>query len=165
MADEEKKNPEQANPGKSDQEYLDIIESMRDNTVSKDDYEKLQAEKSELLKRLARGQFDPKKEQEKSVDLSALRKKIFSQNTNNLEFCKSAVELRDELLKQSDGKTDIFMPNGRDYVFSNDDKVAADAVADVIKECIADCGGSSEVFTAMLNSRMVDPSPFMRFKK
>ena len=159
MADEEKK-AEGTPEAKSDQEYLDEIEHLRDTTVSKEEYAKLKATNNELLKRLAKGDFDPQQEKPEEVDLNALRKSIFQGSVTNLEYVKNALKLREEIIKK-EGK-DIFLPYGHNYTASQEDIDKAQNVADVLQECVEESDGNSQVFTAILQSRLNEPA-FVRY--
>lgn len=162
MADEEKK-AEGTPEAKSDQEYLDEIEHLRDTTVPKEEYAKLKATNNELLKRLAKGDFDPQQEKPEEVDLNALRKSIFQQGSvTNLEYVKNALKLREEVIKR-EGK-DIFLPYGHNYTASQDDIDKAQKVADVLQECVEEADGNSQVFTAILQSRLNEPA-FVRYRR
>lgn len=161
MADEEKK-AEGTPEAKSDQEYLDEIEHLRDTTVSKEEYAKLKATNNELLKRLAKGDFDPQQEKPEEVDLNALRKSIFQGSVTNLEYVKNALKLREEIIKK-EGK-DIFLPYGHNYTASQEDIDKAQNVADVLQECVEESDGNSQVFTAILQSRLNEPA-FVRYRR
>lgn len=161
MADEEKK-AEGTPEAKSDQEYLDEIEHLRDTTVSKEEYAKLKATNNELLKRLAKGDFDPQQEKPEEVDLNALRKSIFQGSVTNLEYVKNALKLREEIIKK-EGK-DIFLPYGHNYTASQEDIDKAQNVADVLQECVDESDGNSQVFTAILQSRLNEPA-FVRYRR
>ena len=161
MADEEKK-AEGTPEAKSDQEYLDEIEHLRDTTVSKEEYAKLKATNNELLKRLAKGDFDPQQEKPEEVDLNALRKSIFQESVTNLEYVKNALKLREEIIKK-EGK-DIFLPYGHNYTASQEDIDKAQNVADVLQECVEESDGNSQVFTAILQSRLNEPA-FVRYRR
>ena len=161
MADEEKK-AEGTPEAKSDQEYLDEIEHLRDTTVPKEEYAKLKATNNELLKRLAKGDFDPQQEKPEEVDLNALRKSIFQGSVTNLEYVKNALKLREEIIKK-EGK-DIFLPYGHNYTASQEDIDKAQNVADVLQECVDESDGNSQVFTAILQSRLNEPA-FVRYRR
>lgn len=161
MADEEKK-AEGTPEAKSDQEYLDEIEHLRDTTVPKEEYAKLKATNNELLKRLAKGDFDPQQEKPEEVDLNALRKSIFQGSVTNLEYVKNALRLREEIIKK-EGK-DIFLPYGHNYTASQEDIDKAQNVADVLQECVEESDGNSQVFTAILQSRLNEPA-FVRYRR
>ena len=161
MADEEKK-AEGTPEAKSDQEYLDEIEHLRDTTVPKEEYAKLKAINNELLKRLAKGDFDPQQEKLEEVNLNALRKSIFQGSVTNLEYVKNALRLREEIIKK-EGK-DIFLPYGHNYTASQEDIDKAQNVADVLQECVDESYGNSQVFTAILQSRLNEPA-FVRYRR
>ena len=157
MAEETKKetgSSEQENQ-QQDQDYIQIIDEMRENTVPKEEYEKMKKERAELAKRLAKGDFDKQQDHpEKKPDVNDLRKTLQRGDVTNLDYCKAALELR-KIEMERTGK-DIFLPNGHNYAPTQSDADEAQKVADVLQECIDGCDGDSAVFTAMLQSRMRD---------
>ena len=70
---------------------------------------------------------------------------------SNLEFCKLTLELREDIIKR-DG-VDPFLPHGANIKPTENDVERAQAVADVIADCIKEADGDSGVFTALLQAR------------
>ena len=140
----------------NNQMYLDEIQNLKANSVSKDEYAKLQEDNKRLLKSLvngtavADGQGSPEK-----VDLNALRKDLFmNENLSNLEYWQNALKLRQELIDS--GRPDPFLPQGVNINPTSEDREAANRVADVMQECIDYADGDSQLFTAELMRRTND---------
>jgi hypothetical protein len=155
MAEEKEVQQQTAQEPENDQDIAQVIDDMRKNTVSKEEYDKVKKQSLELARRLAKGDFDPQKEEPKAkADPNELRKTLQRGDVTNLDYCKAALELR-KIEMERTGR-DIFLPNGHNYAPSQSDADEAQKVADVLQECIDGCEGDSAVFTAMLQSRMRD---------
>ena len=140
----------------NNQMYLDEIQNLKANSVSKDEYAKLQEDNKRLLKSLVNGtpvadsQGSPEK-----VDINALRKDLFmNENLSNLEYAQNALKLRQELIDS--GHPDPFLPQGVNINPTSEDREAANRVAEVMQECIDYADGDSQIFTAELMRRTND---------
>lgn len=150
-------------PGTDVSQYISAINEMKSSTVSKESFEKLQKENKELLKSLVNGtpagDSVASKIQEKSVEVDELRKDLYSkekvQNLSNLDFIKKTLILREKIM--DNGEQDPFLPSGANSQVTSIDVEEAEKVADVLEQCVEQANGSSEVFTALLQSRMSDP--------
>ena len=140
-------------------DYIDQIKKLKESSVSKDDYNKLKADNKKLIDALANGsQINDKVEPNINAieKINELRKKLFGKgnNLNNLEYCKTAVELRDSLIE--DGERDPFLPFGHNVIATDSDIESANRVANIMKECIDYADGDSDIFTNELQRRTVD---------
>ena len=139
-------------------DYIDQIKKLKESSVSKDDYDKLKADNKKLIDALANGtQMDVVESKVSAVDkINELRTKLFSKGSNldNLEYCKTAVELRDALIEN--GERDPFLPFGHNVVATESDHETANRVATVMRECIDYADGDSDIFTNELQRRTVD---------
>lgn len=156
MSEEQNINP---NPMEAD--YLSQIQQLKDNTVSKDDYNRMAEENRKLLKTIVEGgsRNDPEPAAE-AVDFEKLRSDFFNPDNNNLKFAERALKLRKALIDA--GEDDPFAPNGIQIHSTTEDYAAAERVAEVLEECVNAANGSSEVFTAELQRRTKDSAPFRR---
>lgn len=139
-------------------DYIAQIKNLKENSVSKDDYNKLKADNKKLIDALANGtQMDVVESKVSAVEnINNLRKKLFSKGNDltNLDYCKTAVELRDALIEK--GERDPFLPFGHNVVATESDHETANRVASVMKECIDYADGDSDIFTNELQRRTVD---------
>lgn len=163
MAEEPIVNPGQdpgAEPGGSDKNYLEEIKKLKENSVSKDEYNKVLEENKKLLEKYINGEIEePTKVQEK-VDKDALRKDIFSGNLTNLDCTKKTLELRKAIMDE--GGLDPFLPKGREIVLEDSDYVAAQRVAEGLQHCVEVANGDPALFTQELQRIMVDTAPVRR---
>lgn len=137
--------------------YIDIVTKLKENTVSKEDYEKLQEENKKLANTIANGlTVQPKEEPKKAeVDINELRKNFLKENQSNLEYAENVLALRNALMEKNP-EDDPFLPKGHNINATEQDKIDAQNVADVLEQCIELADGNSDVFTIALQNRMVD---------
>lgn len=139
-------------------DYIEAIKKLKENTVSKEDYERVQEENKKLLQSLINGEtIDPAEEEKPDID--ALRKELFSEECelNNLEYTSKALQLRTAIMEA--GGIDPFLPYGKKIVPTEEDIETANRVAQVLQECVEYAEGDSAVFTNELQRRMIDTSP------
>lgn len=140
-------------------DYIKAINEIKQNSVSREQYEKLKKEKKELLDTLINGGQVEMIDPATKPSIDDLRKELFSQEAvdkgmTNLEFVSKSLELRDAIIES--GGTDPFLPIGRGIEVTRDDYEAAEFTAQQFRECIDIAQGNSEVFTAELMRRTVD---------
>lgn len=138
------------------EDYLAVIKEMKQNSVSKEEYEKLREENRNLLQSLVEGkQIDPEETEEK-IDVSKLCKEIVDPDVqdSNLSGWTKILQVRKGILDE--GGEDIFIPKGKFYTPSAEMNEAAERVASVIQECIDYSEGDSELFTNELMRRTRD---------
>ena len=141
--------------------YIEAINSMKQNSVPKDDFLKLKEENRKLLNSLANGDYIHQEVPVIRADAQVLRKELFNREADfsNLEYVSKALELRNAVLESSG--VDVFVPSGAKYVPTEEDYRAAERVADVFQQCIDYANGDSQVFTNELMRRTVDTSVSM----
>lgn len=149
MADENKsaENVIQTNAG----DYIEQLNNLRQNSVSKADYEKLLADNKKLATALANGEYNQQQKTESPVDINELRKSLFNEDNNNLQYCEKALKLRKALMDS--GQIDPFVPTGRKINPTQFDFDTAEKVAQVMQECVDYAQGDSQLFTQELQRR------------
>ena len=142
----------------SNLELAKALKEARENSVSKEDYEKLQQENRDLVNQIINGEGGAGNGQAKApkteADIKALREKLYgpkSSELTNLEFCDLTLQLRDAVIEVEG--IDPFLPHGANIKPNDLDVERAQAVADVMKQCIQEANGDSGVFTALLQAR------------
>ena len=134
--------------------YIEAIKEIKENSVAKEEYLKLKEENKQLLKSLVNGETRQVEEKE-PVDIDALRNDLFNKDLSNLDYITKSLQLRDELIER--GEKDPFLPYGKNILPTDDDIEKAEKVANVLKECVEIANGDSGVFTNELQRRLVDP--------
>lgn len=146
-------------------DYIDQIEQLRANSVSKAEYDKLKAKHDKAVNALiSGGQLEEK--EAAPVDKAALRKALYTsecENLSNLEYWEKTLELRQAII--DDGGQDPFLPIGQKIAPTAEDVEKADNVAKVIQECIDYAQGDSRIFTTELDRRTTDTAPMMGARK
>lgn len=142
--------------------YIEAIKEMKNNYVPRDQLKKLESENKQLLEALVNGKEIEVAKPEAKVDVDELRKKLFNADAqpSNLEYVSTALKLREALLEQ--GEADPFLPYGDKVQLTAEHYDKAEAVAEVLKECVEFADGDSGIFTAELQRRMTDNMPYRR---
>ena len=139
------------------------LKEARENSVSKEEYEKLKEENKKLVSEIINGEGGAGNGQTitpEKADIKALRETLYgpkSSELSNLEYWTKTLELRDAVIAQEG--YDPFLPYGEKIKPTAQDMEKANNVATVIQECIDDSNGDSEIFTALLQSKTNNDSP------
>ena len=137
-------------------DYIQTIAELKQNSVSKDMYNKLKEENQKLLKSIINGDEIEVQSVEKT-DVGKLRKELYgedAQELTNLDYVTKMLALRNTLIEE--GKEDPFLPKGHKVTLKAQDYEVADRVARVLQECVDYANGDSKLFTSALQSRMVN---------
>lgn len=139
-------------------DYVAAINELKQNSVSKAQYEKLQGENKKLLDALVSNkQIDVPAEQ--PADIKELRKNLFNNESglSNLEYVENALKLRKALMDA--GERDPFLPVGSKVQPDYDMVAKAEAVAKGLQEMVDFADGDSGIFNAEYQRRVVDTMP------
>ena len=153
MTDEEKK-VETGAVEDPQQDYLEAIKNLKQNTVDKATYEKSEAERKRLLNMVVNGQTVDAPEEPKHREIAVIRNELFNKEHNNLEYVKLSLELRNALI--AEGEPDPFLPVGKRISPTQSDIDTAEKCATVYQECIDYADGDSALFTQELQRRTKD---------
>lgn len=156
MSEEEKEQP---NPDKESEmtasEYISQINNLKENTVSREEYERIRNDNRELAKALINGtgaNIPGITKPENKPDLDDLRKKLFTKKSkNDLEYFTNLLALRDGVM--ADGQPDPFLPINREFRATAQDEADAERIATQIKEAIEYADGDPAVFSNDLRRR------------
>lgn len=148
-------------------ELLKALKEARENSVSKAEYDKVVREKEQIVSEIINGNGagsgqTPSPEQ---PDIAKLKEDLYGpkcSELSNLEYWEKTLQLRKAIIDK--GETDPFLPIGAKISPTSDDVKKANNVAEVVQQCIEECGGNSEVFTALLQSRTNNDSPEMTMR-
>ena len=123
---------------------VDIINNLKENSVSKERYNEIVAQNRKLMQALANGE-KIEGEAPKKPDVQELRNTLFSdaeQDMVNIKYMSAALSLRDTLLEDT-GK-DIFAgeyPTEEQLTQAND-------FADAVRSALEVANGDDSIFTA-----------------
>ena len=140
-----------------EQNYIETIKSLKENSVDKESYNKLVEDNKKLVESLVNGNVSATQDKSKEfIDIKTLSKNLINEHTTNLDFWKSALDLRETILTNSGGERDIFTFNNK--MGNSEDiekqKETANRVADVISQCIVSANGNSRDFCYELQKRI-----------
>lgn len=143
-------------------EYIQAINEMKKNTVSKEEFDKLKEENKMLLNSLVNDVHTEGEEEKKedAVDISKLRDELFStdnQDMTNLDYITKVMALRKALMDK--GERDPFLPSGQNILPTDEDIKTANRVAEVYQNCIDIADGNPDIFTQELQRVTVDVAP------
>ena len=144
----------------ADVDYVQAINELKANSVSKSEYAKLRAENKKLLDALVNGQ-QINLPQEPQESIEDLRKKLFRKDNglSNLEYVETALKLRSALIEK--GERDPFLPVGDRVNETAEIYDAAQRVAEGLQACVDFAEGDSGIFTAQLQ-RITKDTPIKR---
>ena len=158
----EKEKSEKKPEENSNLELAKALKEARENSVSKEEYEKLKEENKKLVSEIINGEGNVGNGQPApdKVDIKALREELYGPkgaDLSNLDFWKKTLQLRNAVIEQEG--YDPFLPHGAKIKPNEQDVERADAVAKTVEKCIEDANGNSEVFTALLQAETANDSP------
>ena len=139
-----------------------LEEARANEAAAKAEAEKLKTENGELVASIIDGGKKPNEAEQppKKPDIPALREKLYGKkgkNLTNLEYIESTLQLRQAVIDE--GGIDPFLPVGMNIKASESDIEKAEAVAQILGECVKEAKGDSGVFTALLQARIAKDSP------
>lgn len=145
-------------------DYIEAIKEMKQNSVTRESYDKLKSENQRLLDALVQGKEIEITNNREPVDINKLRKELFNtsreKNISNIDWVSNALKLRDALLEK--GERDPFVPYGDKVTLTAEHFDKANMIAEGLRECVEFADGDSGIFTAELQRRTKDIMP--RFK-
>lgn len=148
---------QEGNTTETEFDPVQAINELKQNSVSKEAYNKVVEEKNKYLKALIDGNQVAEAQPKEPVDVDALRADLFGKDLSNLDFAKKALELRDAIIDEEG--VDIFVGTGSKLTPTQEDYEAAQKVADVFQSCIEVADGDSEIFTRELMRLTDDVAP------
>lgn len=162
MADEKELTSVTGTVEDSTPDYLEAIQTLKQNSVDRAEYDKLKAENKKLIDAVVNGQTIDADQGTKYRDANEIREELFNQEHTNLDYIKLALELRSTLM--AEGKPDPFLPVGSQIAPTAEDEMKAQKCAEIYQECIDYADGDSKLFTQEL-MRRTNTSVFDRINK
>lgn len=146
------------------QKYIDTINELKANSVSRSEYDKIRNENTQLLTSLVNGKSMESAATAATPKPSAqeLRKELYGENVrlSNLDYWEKTLALRDAVIEET-GK-DPFVPYGKKITATEEDISKANKVAEIVRECIDVADGDSNIFTMELQRRTNEGAPVRR---
>lgn len=148
---------EATEPVSTEVDYIKIIEELKANTVPIEKHMKVLENEKRLANALARGETLAQEKTAPKETPEELRKALYGNGCDglsNLDYWDKTMKLREAIIES--GKEDPFVPQGHNIVATEEDRAAAQRVADVIQYCIDVAEGDSSVFTNELQRHTAD---------
>ena len=125
-------------------DYISALNEMKQNSVSRSEYEKLKADNKRLLDSIVNGTSEnvevlPKK------SIEELRKNFMKEGVSNLDYWKNVLELRERLIEE--GQPDPMIPTGVRVAANQMDYDGVEKLISGIQHCIDYANGDSQLFT------------------
>ena len=157
----------ESSPAMTAQEYVEAVKKMKETMVPKEKYDKVMSENKVLTAAVIDGKdlpegFAKAGSQGKGRTASDLRKALFSgKEMTNLEYVKTALDLRDKVIEEEGPEADPFIGGERHISRSSPmdrqrDRESAEAVAQMLRECVDKADGDPKAFNAYLSAVVVD---------
>lgn len=148
------------------EKYIKEIQKLKQNSVSKEEYDALVNENKTLLEALVDGKDLPNMNTEPQTDnqtrIKELRNYLYSDPDKSFEpidYCESVLELRDLIIEEYGEQADPFLPNGHNVDITPYDVERANAVATEMKASLELAKGNDSVFVADLMAKTIDSQP------
>ena len=138
----------------NDLDLLKELQEVKNKSVPKEDYEKLQAKYKQVVKDMING-VGTKGEASDTVNLEEIRKNLFTdkvEDLSNRDFWKNVLALRHERLEKEG--VDIFLPKGQKTRYTREDYESANKVDEVISQMIEDSEENPQLFNVLFNGAL-----------
>lgn len=163
MAEEVLEQQQQTqDPNPEDKTLLEAYNDLKENTVSKKEYERVLKRNEDLTQALIKNDRleEDKGPKESNPDkIKRLTNELYSdkrESMSNLEYCQKTVELRDAII--AEGGRDPFLPTAGNEKDSFANQQTAEKVANGLKNMVKDADGNPEAFNALFQARVEDSS-------
>ena len=173
MAEKEKEELEQEQTPQNAEQYVKALKSLRENSVDKEEFDKVVAERDTLIKAMAEGDTTHAQgaESEKKPDIKELRDKLRTsgeKELSNAEFVATALQLRRAVIEA--GGIDPFLPQGVKAKPTLIDIQGAERVAEGLQSCLdnatdPDTGKvDNDLFNAHLKKIIAEDNPSLAMR-
>lgn len=149
--------------GNAYQDYIDTINEIKANSVSKEKYDQLMEEKKGLIEALKAGEQISLVNPEEEVDVDELRNDLYGDPDKAIpwvEYFDKTLKLRDALLAK--GEPDPMIPHGAEYEFKQSDEDQINSDWEQIREILEYADGDNQAFINELARRMPDDTPLQK---
>ena len=138
----------------NDFDLLNEVKQIRENSVPKEKYEELLAEKKKLIRDFVYG-GDSTEVKETEPTIEELRSKIFGDNVeqmSNRDFWQNVSKLYHTRLEQ-DGEN-IFLPKGKKTRYERKDYEVVSSMMETIDSMLEDTVDNPSMFTTLFNEAL-----------
>lgn len=140
-----------------EQDYLATIQELKQNTVSREAYDKMRDENKKLLETIINGGQMEAPAENTNIDYNKLlHETIFEKKSNNLDYIDAFVTAYESAVKEG---IKYAMPFGPKAEYSEMDEEVCDFTAKKLREIIDKSNGNEKSFNFLLDQEMVDNMP------
>lgn len=141
------------------QKYIDTINQMKANSVSRSEYDKIRDENKKLLEAIVQGNNVETSSTEEAAkpSIQELRNKAYgkgAEDLTDLEYVSTVLDLRDALLEEEG--VDHMIPAGKKYSPDLNDQHCAQKAYEALRHCVDVADGDNEVFIQEITRITVD---------
>lgn len=134
----------------------DELAKFKETHVSKEEYDKVVAEKNSMVKALLDGQsIDIEEEKEDKRSIQDYIEDVNKDQTN-LDYWVNVLAYRDKVMKE--GYEDPFLPIGHNISPTDEDRAAAEKVATRMQDMINRSNGNPAIFKGLYQAEVQDIS-------
>ena len=155
MADEILNSESQQDVVQNGVDDIDAFIEYKNNSVSRELYDRKCEEVSKLKKALVSGEQVEQVVKEEKIDLDKLMKDTYTKNLTNLEYIKNSLKIREEMIKK--GMRDPALPVGDQVSTTDDHKRRMDKVAEGLQQLVDYADGDNTVFLDAYQRTVIDP--------
>lgn len=145
--------------------YIKEIKNLKENSVSKDEYNSMVEERNKLIKALvdgeeyeASGEEGTTSNSDLNSEIDSLRKELISEEAglSNLDYWNKALTLREKIIERDGEDADPFLPLSSQVDVTEQDRLAVERVVSCVKDCIETAEGDEAAFVALMTARIKD---------
>lgn len=138
------------------EDYINAIQELKENTVSRDRYEALVKENKSLIQTLANGGTVAGQAVPQKRTVAEIKQDLWGKGKQHsqTEFMELVLELREAGIEQQG--IDSFVAYGHHITPSAADYEAAERISGIYREALDYANGNDEVFINEISRRMVD---------
>ena len=151
MSEEIEKELEKS-PNPEDINLLEEVKQLKENTVPKEEYDRILARNKELTHNFMQNQREQEKQEDPDT-IESLREELYGDNRKemtNLESVTKMLKLRQKVIDS--GKPDPFLSSEANASYSEDEVRTAERVADGLQSMVDEADGNAAYFNALLKS-------------
>ena len=147
------------NPAETD--YLAAIETLKANSVPREEYEALRTQFKGLLEAHVKGEQPTQTATKpKALTIPEMQNKLFNESLTEMERIETQLDLRDAILEQT-GK-DIYVPSSPRTVVTDQDRQDAEMAAKIFRHCLEVADGDEDMFKSELSRWVIDVGPVIK---
>lgn len=135
----------------------DELAKFNETHVSKEEYDRIVAEKDSMVKAILEGQnlnVDNGSKDER--DIKEYIEAVNKEGQTNLEYWENVLAYRDKVI--AEGGIDPFVPNGQKIKPTDEDFAAAEKVANAMKDMVKRADGNPVIFNGLYQKEVQEVS-------